>query len=45
MENQQPDTPTMDQTDFDSTEFDNAVTTDEAAAMESGADLSDDDDD
>ncbi len=42
MENQEPDNKTMDETDFDSTEFEQAVTNDEAAAMESGVDLSDD---
>lgn len=42
MENQQPEETTLDQTDFDSTDFDTRTTNDEAAAMESGADLDDD---
>lgn len=43
MENQDPQAPTLDQTDFDSNDFDSATTNDEAAAMESGVDLSDED--
>jgi hypothetical protein len=42
MENQQPEETTLDQTDFDSTDFDTETTNDEVAAMESGADLDDD---
>lgn len=42
MENQEPQETTLDQTDFDSTEFDSATSNDEAAAMESGVDLDDD---
>lgn len=41
MENQDPQDATLDQTDYDSTEFDSATTNDEAAAMESGVDLDD----
>lgn len=43
MENQEPQETTLDQTDYDSNDFDAATTNDEAAAMESGVDLSDDD--
>ncbi|GAB3781983.1 hypothetical protein GCM10028818_36910 [Spirosoma horti] len=39
MENQEPQETTLDQTDFDSNEFDAATTDDEAAAMESGVEL------
>lgn len=42
MENQQPQETTLDQTDYDSTEFDSVTSNDEAAAMESGVDLDDD---
>ncbi|WP_420147504.1 hypothetical protein [Spirosoma sp.] len=42
MENQQPQETTLDQTDYDSTEFDSATTNDEAAAMESGVEVDDD---
>lgn len=42
MENQQPQEPTLDQTDFDSNDFDQATNDNEVAAMESGADLDDD---
>ena len=42
MENQDSQETTLDQTDFDSNEFDSATTNDEAAAMESGVDLQDD---
>ncbi|WP_262507408.1 hypothetical protein [Spirosoma radiotolerans] len=41
MENQDPQETTLDQTDYDSNEFDAATTDDEAAAMESGVDLDD----
>ena len=36
---------TLDQTDYDSNDFDSETTNDEAAAMESGVDLDDDDQD
>lgn len=42
MEDQNPQETTLDQTDFDSTEFDSETTNDEAAAMESGVELDDD---
>ena len=42
MENQEPQETTLDQTDFDSNDFDGATTNDEAAAMESGVDLTKD---
>jgi hypothetical protein len=42
MENQEPQETTLDQTDYDSNEFDSATTNDEAAAMESGVELNDD---
>ncbi|MGF7215216.1 hypothetical protein GGR92_001356 [Spirosoma lacussanchae] len=42
MENQEPQDKTLDQTDYDSNEFDSATTNDEAAAMESGVELDDD---
>lgn len=42
MENQNPQDTTLDQADYDSNDFDAASTDDEAAAMESGADVSDD---
>jgi len=42
MEDQEPQDTTLDQTDYDSNEFDAATTDDEAAAMESGVDLDDD---
>ncbi|MDB5243328.1 MAG: hypothetical protein JWP57_3953 [Spirosoma sp.] len=41
MENQDSQETTLDQTDFDSNDFDGATTNDEAAAMESGVDLDD----
>jgi|GEM_PF-4153637 len=44
MENQEPQDPqqpTLDQTDYDSVDFDQATNDNEAAAMESGADLDD----
>lgn len=41
MEAQEPQDTTLDQTDYDSNEFDAATTDDEAAAMESGVDLDD----
>ncbi|GAB4030096.1 hypothetical protein GCM10028774_03700 [Spirosoma jeollabukense] len=44
MENQQPQPTTLDQTDYDSIDFDSATTDDEAAAMESGVELDDDED-
>ena len=43
MENQDPQPQTLDQTDFDSNEFDEATSNDEAAAMESGVVLPDED--
>jgi hypothetical protein len=43
MESQNPQETTLDQTDYDSNEFDAATTNDEAAAMESGIDLDNDD--
>ncbi|MFD2571912.1 hypothetical protein ACFSUS_14815 [Spirosoma soli] len=44
MESQDPQETTLDQTDYDSNEFDGATTDDEVAAMESGVDLDADDD-
>jgi len=41
MENQEPQETTLDQTDFDSNDFAEATTDDEAAAIESGVDLDD----
>jgi len=41
MENQEPQETALDQTDFDSNDFDTATTDDEAAAMESGVELDD----
>ncbi|MFD1139872.1 hypothetical protein ACFQ4C_02080 [Larkinella insperata] len=45
MENQnsQQQDPTLDQTDYDSIDFDRATNDNEVAAMESGADLDDED--
>ncbi|MGV3559583.1 hypothetical protein [Larkinella arboricola] len=45
MENQnpQPQETTLDQTNYDSIDFDRATNDNEAAAMESGADLDDED--
>ncbi|MBC3794906.1 hypothetical protein [Spirosoma utsteinense] len=43
MESQQPQETTLDQTNYDSNDFDAATTNDEAAAMESGVDLDEDD--
>jgi hypothetical protein len=42
MENQPPQDQTLGDTDYDSNEFDAATTDDEAAAMESGVELDDD---
>ncbi|MGA0556020.1 hypothetical protein ACO2Q8_05170 [Larkinella sp. VNQ87] len=42
MENQNPQDPTLDQTDYDSVDYDRATNDNEAAAIESGADSSDD---
>ena len=41
MENQNPQEPTLDQTDYDSVDYDRATNDNEAAAIESGVDLSD----
>ena len=41
MENQEPQEKTLDQTDYDSVEFDRATNDNEVAAMESGIDLDD----
>jgi hypothetical protein len=41
MENQQEQKPTLDQTDYDSVDFDQATNDNEAAAIESGADIDD----
>ncbi len=41
MENQEPQEKTLDQTDYDSIEFDQATNDNEVAAMESGVDLDD----
>lgn len=42
-QNQQPQEPTLDQTDYDSIDFDQVTNDNEVAAMESGADLDDED--
>lgn len=42
MEAQEPQETTLDQTNYDSNDFDAATSDDEAAAMESGVDLDDD---
>jgi hypothetical protein len=41
MNNQEPQEKTLDQTDYDSVEFDKATNDNEVAAMESGIDLDD----
>ena len=42
-QNQQSQEPTLDQTNYDSIDFDQATNDNEVAAMESGADLDDED--